>query len=289
MSARIFRTELLDEDAEADRNDRWILSYADFITLMFAFFVVMYSVSSINDGKFRVLSETFLEVFQNPEVAAAVEARIVERANQAINENEPDTAAATPEDIDALFDPTAIEAEALAEVLTELLAQPIAKSQMRIRTSEDWTELELSRSSDSLMPGVPIDPELAQQLSTVAAAIRAADAAVRVEVFSNAGDQNNAWRQTAIQAAQIAERLVAAGVDPAQISAAGLGAAHATAAADEASAAAHDHRVVIAIARDPSAATAAVSTTARDSRPETLEKPVLKRVTRLPPKRSITL
>lgn len=36
--------------------DRWLVSYADFITLLFAFFVMLYAVTSMNKGKFRVLS-----------------------------------------------------------------------------------------------------------------------------------------------------------------------------------------------------------------------------------------
>ncbi|MEW8188968.1 MAG: flagellar motor protein MotD [Candidatus Thiodiazotropha endolucinida] len=45
-------------------HERWIVSYADFITLLFAFFVVMYSISSVNEGKYRVLSQTLTEAFQ---------------------------------------------------------------------------------------------------------------------------------------------------------------------------------------------------------------------------------
>ncbi len=48
---------------EQDNSDRWLVSYADFITLLFAFFVVMYSISSINDGKYRVLSSTLTDAF----------------------------------------------------------------------------------------------------------------------------------------------------------------------------------------------------------------------------------
>ncbi len=45
-------------------HERWLVSYADFITLLFAFFVVMYSISSVNEGKYRVLSDTLESAFQ---------------------------------------------------------------------------------------------------------------------------------------------------------------------------------------------------------------------------------
>lgn len=43
---------------EHENLERWLVSYADFITLLFAFFVVMYAISSVNEGKFRVVSES---------------------------------------------------------------------------------------------------------------------------------------------------------------------------------------------------------------------------------------
>ena len=46
--------------------ERWLVSYADFITLLFAFFVVMYAISSVNEGKYRVLSETLNQAFSEP-------------------------------------------------------------------------------------------------------------------------------------------------------------------------------------------------------------------------------
>ena len=51
-------------EQEAELNhERWLVSYADFITLLFAFFVVMYSVSSVNEGKYRVLSDSLVTAF----------------------------------------------------------------------------------------------------------------------------------------------------------------------------------------------------------------------------------
>lgn len=51
---------------EHENLERWLVSYADFITLLFAFFVVMYSISSINEGKYRVLSDSLVAAFHTP-------------------------------------------------------------------------------------------------------------------------------------------------------------------------------------------------------------------------------
>jgi len=43
--------------------ERWLVSYADFITLLFAFFTSMYAISSVNEGKFNSLSGALSEAF----------------------------------------------------------------------------------------------------------------------------------------------------------------------------------------------------------------------------------
>lgn len=50
-------------EEEHENHERWLVSYADFITLLFAFFVVMYAISSINTGKYRVLSDSLGSAF----------------------------------------------------------------------------------------------------------------------------------------------------------------------------------------------------------------------------------
>src|SRR3569832_888337 len=60
-------------EEEHENHERWLVSYADFITLLFAFFVVMYAISSVNESKYRVLSESLGSAFRNdmPAVPAA--------------------------------------------------------------------------------------------------------------------------------------------------------------------------------------------------------------------------
>lgn len=45
-------------EEEHENHERWLISYADFITLLFAFFVVMYAISVVNEEKYRVFSES---------------------------------------------------------------------------------------------------------------------------------------------------------------------------------------------------------------------------------------
>ncbi len=45
--------------------DRWLVSYADFITLLFTFFVMMYAVSSLNEGKYRTISQAIVATFRH--------------------------------------------------------------------------------------------------------------------------------------------------------------------------------------------------------------------------------
>src|SRR4051812_41381448 len=42
---------------EHENHERWLVSYADFITLLFAFFVVMYAVSRVDNKKLVVASK----------------------------------------------------------------------------------------------------------------------------------------------------------------------------------------------------------------------------------------
>ena len=43
-------------------HERWLVSYADFITLLFAFFVVMFAVSQVDAKKLGRFTESFSKV-----------------------------------------------------------------------------------------------------------------------------------------------------------------------------------------------------------------------------------
>ncbi|HEY6622019.1 MAG TPA: flagellar motor protein MotD [Steroidobacteraceae bacterium] len=44
-------------------HEAWAIPYGDLVTLLFALFTVMYAMSSVNEGKFRVLSDAMIAAF----------------------------------------------------------------------------------------------------------------------------------------------------------------------------------------------------------------------------------
>lgn len=62
------------QPVEEAPKDRWLLSYADLVTLLLAFFVVMYSVSAVNETKLSELASTLSESFNTSDASQASDA-----------------------------------------------------------------------------------------------------------------------------------------------------------------------------------------------------------------------
>jgi len=60
------------KQAAHDNLERWLISYADFITLMFAFFVVMFASAQTDKGKAAQVSESIRKALQEGQVASAI-------------------------------------------------------------------------------------------------------------------------------------------------------------------------------------------------------------------------
>lgn len=53
-------------EQEHENEERWLLTYADLITLLMVFFVVMYAMSKSDVAKFQQMAETMAAAFSNP-------------------------------------------------------------------------------------------------------------------------------------------------------------------------------------------------------------------------------
>jgi chemotaxis protein MotB len=57
---------------EPENHERWLVSYADFITLLFAFFVVLFASSQADKGKQQQMSESVKRALENDRLVAKI-------------------------------------------------------------------------------------------------------------------------------------------------------------------------------------------------------------------------
>ena len=55
-----------------ENHERWLISYADFITLLFAFFVVMFASSQTDKAKAQQMSDSMKEAFKNDKLTSKI-------------------------------------------------------------------------------------------------------------------------------------------------------------------------------------------------------------------------
>jgi len=127
---------------EQENTDRWLVSYADFITLLFAFFVVMYSMSSINEGKYRVLSDTMEEAFKTPPkspnpIQIGEERKTLKTVETTVKE-------INLVGIRPAITPQNQKLDSIADDLQQNLAPLIDKKLIKITRNKLWVKVEMS-------------------------------------------------------------------------------------------------------------------------------------------------
>jgi chemotaxis protein MotB len=65
--------------AHHENHERWLVSYADFITLLFAFFVVMFATAQKDKTKQRIVAESVREALQHGQLATTIQGIINQR------------------------------------------------------------------------------------------------------------------------------------------------------------------------------------------------------------------
>lgn len=231
-------------------HERWLVSYADFITLLFAFFVVMYSISSINEGKYRVLSHTLEAVFTDPARSKdpiqvgellkgqgdqAPEPKSVKNSLTALElpsiklpmpplpaekTNSNDSSSADDENIRSIKE--------ISKQLNIALAELIANDDVIIKQGKDWLELEMKSnvlfySGEARLEtkAVPIIGKVAQILSSSANPIQVEGFTDDLPINTSKFPSN--WELSAARAASVVHLLDRFGLEPSRMSAIGYG------------------------------------------------------------------
>ena len=285
-------------------HERWLVSYADFITLLLAFFVVMYSISSVNSGKFRVLSDAMQTVFTQhtgreapidlgggapPAQAIVAAPEHVQTLENAVIEDKVTAesariALATPDQVDGATGTGAGPQERLEKML-----EPLMKNdQVKVRDGQYWLEFELSSellfrtgSADVAEAARPVLERMAPELVKFGKPIRVEGYTDNVPIAGGRYASN--WHLSASRAASIADGLMKAGIAPTQLAAVGFGEFRPIADNSTDAGRRKNRRVVIAVSKFDGMGMAGPADDAVPGGREELPARTLQRITQLPP------
>lgn len=239
---------------EDDENtDRWLVSYADFITLLFAFFVVMYSISQVSEGKYRVLSESLLNAFDaSDKKASSSNLSPIELPGNPTNPEvikplteEQETAEnyATPREFDRI-----------EQQLTTQLDDLIKNDLVTVKKSRDWLEIDLRSAllfesgSDRLAASASLVlGEIADTLHNNQHLIAVRGHTDNIPIDTVRFRSN--WELSAARAVSVVRLLQSLNIVPERLSAQGHGEFQPVASNDTTEGRAKNRRVTVAISR----------------------------------------
>lgn len=230
---------------EPENHERWLISYADFITLLFAFFVVMYAISSVNEGKVRALSEALGDAFGGRAGAP----RLNQENRQMMPVPIPNTGQKRRTE--------ALRRERehmtrLAQSLISTLAPLVKEGKVRVTQNSRGVSVEIN-ASVLFDPGrAALTDESNQALRAVAVLLKDDPHAVQVEghtddiPIENTSFPSN-WELSAVRASSVVRLFIAGGVAPGRLTAVGHGPNQPVAPNDSAQGRARNRRVAVTI------------------------------------------
>lgn len=259
---------------ETVSHDRWLVSYADFITLLFAFFVVMYSISQVNEGKYKVLSETLtgvfgkdvlsvpervIDPFQVGEVAQSNPLNVIELGSNAVlnipsEEQQQDQPGELDQSGRGQQQGLPAELQQINDQIDEAFEQLLQDQQITVRGNEEWLEVELKSSLLFSSGDAVLGPAAVELLGSIANILGGQSNPVRVEGFTdsipiNTGQFPSNWELSTSRAAAVVKLFVEEGLAADRFAAIGYGQYQPIADNDTAEGRAANRRVVLMISK----------------------------------------
>jgi chemotaxis protein MotB len=221
-------------------HEAWAIPYGDLVTLLFALFTVMYAMSSVNEGKFRVLSDAMIAAFNG-----------APKSMRPVNMGEAEPGKGGEKPLVGIT-PTALikikgedSPQQMPQVRTDIPGSLIrmereVQEAMRalidaklitVKRESMWLEIEIN--TDILFPSgsgafsssaEPILDKLAEVLKPFPNPIRVEGHTDDRPIHTSAFPSN--WELSAARAASVVHQFTAQGIDPLRLEIVGFGEFH---------------------------------------------------------------
>jgi len=218
---------------EHANHEAWAIPYGDLVTLLLAFFVVMYAVSSVNEGKYRVLSESLQSAFKGPPrsmspVQIGDQIRSLNSgSNSGMDPQQSIQQRGSKEFRTGQTGQLSDELEKVSDQLEAAMRDLIDADTVIVNRTGRWIEVEIK--NDILFPtgSSAIDSEATEIVERFADILKPLPNPLRVEGHTDNRPISTAvfpsnWELSAARAATLVRSFEAAGVDPKRMSVAGM-------------------------------------------------------------------
>ncbi len=214
------RRKYLDQ-RQSDNHERWLVSYADFMTLLFAFFVVMYALSSLNEGKYRVLSESLTGAFGSKAPARIAPAPPPPPLPRGL----------PPRPVIRPADPQAMQREqmrGIAQDILKVLDALVRNGQVRVTQSNRGISVEINASVLFDSGQAQLRAQSGRALQEVGRVLANAEQGIQVEGHSDDAPISTSqfpsnWELSAARASSVVRLFAESGVAESRLSVVGYG------------------------------------------------------------------
>ncbi len=209
------------EEHEEHHDERWLVSYADFITLLMVLFVVLYSMGQVNVEKYKQLAESMRTAFSIGGPAQVVDSQI----NQAGGTSEDGTS--KPIVIPGIPEgPT--QSEEVAGQLTAMLSSQNLGNEVSVQTNIEGVLISLSERLIFKEAQTELPAEALQVLDTIVEMLRPIDNKIRLVGHTNNTPSANPqyptnWELSLARATSVAKYLINSGIAPERLIISGQG------------------------------------------------------------------
>lgn len=182
-----------------------MISYSDFITLLFAFFVVMYATSSVNEGKYKTFGHSLSNAFLNkPEPAKP---------------GQPRTVVAEPKKI---VQQRQKKMQGIAQDIYSAMTPLVKMGKVRVMQSNIGVTVEINASLLFKSGQAMLEPESVKALQAVAKVLKDDNHDIKVMGYtddtpiSTLAFPSN-WELSSARASSVVRLFAENGVDPARM------------------------------------------------------------------------
>jgi chemotaxis protein MotB len=202
-------------------NERWLVSYADFITLLFAFFVVMFATAKTDSAKARAVSESVKRALQGESLQGTISLLMGGKGDLKADAAKPDPVATKRE-----LGDSGLTLADLMPILSQALEQEIQNGRLSLRMSSRG--LTISFTQTALFPSGEdeIAPDFYPTIQKIASAMNKVRNPARAEGHTDSVPIHNSrfrsnWELSAARSIALVELFTKYGVARDRLSIAG--------------------------------------------------------------------